>query len=155
MKYPYDIVLLDRDNTINFASKDEASQLYYITEPEHLVLKPGVKEAIELLHALCPKLVLVTKQRCLSKGIITESQLSQIHDELERKLEMKFSEILVEPVNKTKIELYRDIVAENEGARIALFDDSEDERHAAHELGIHAFDGEELLEAVRLAYHIQ
>lgn len=71
-------VLLDRDGTINV----KAPEGEYITAPEQLELLPGSGEAIaELVRAGIP-VVVVTNQRGIARGLMTEADLAAIHDHL-------------------------------------------------------------------------
>jgi D-glycero-D-manno-heptose 1,7-bisphosphate phosphatase len=71
-------VLLDRDGTINV----KAPEGEYITAPEQLELLPGSGEAVaELARAGIP-VVVVTNQRGIARGLMTEDDLAAIHGRL-------------------------------------------------------------------------
>lgn len=150
------LCLLDRDSTLCFASKDPSSPLYYITRPDHLILKPGVREAIQLIRALNIPMILVTKQRCVGKGLVTESQVKAIHDHLESLLGVEFEGICVEGSAPDKGALYHAILNNYPvcSEEVVLFDDSIDEREIATRMGIHARDGTDLLGAVTKAFDL-
>ncbi|NIA07392.1 MAG: HAD-IIIA family hydrolase [Actinobacteria bacterium] len=69
-------VFLDRDGTLVHESLD------YIIKPEDLELIDGVGQALRRLRAAGYKLVVITNQACLAKGILEEKTLEQIHDRL-------------------------------------------------------------------------
>ena len=75
-------VFLDRDGTVNHDSG-------YITSPTELVLLPGVVEGIARLKQGGSRVVLITNQSGIARGLFTEDDLSMIHRKLERELEMQ------------------------------------------------------------------
>lgn len=72
-------VLLDRDGTIN-------EEINYITRPEDLRIIPGTGEAICRLKDAGFILPVVTNQSGIARGFITESDLGEIHAEMQRQL---------------------------------------------------------------------
>lgn len=68
-------VFLDRDDTI----VDDPG---YITKPDQLKLLPGVGDALRRLRLLGYKLVIITNQSAVARGMITEESLQKIHDKL-------------------------------------------------------------------------
>jgi D-glycero-D-manno-heptose 1,7-bisphosphate phosphatase len=72
-------VLLDRDGTIN-------EQIDYVTRPEDLRIIPGAPEAISRLRQAGYILPIVTNQSAIARGLITESELGEIHRDMRRKL---------------------------------------------------------------------
>lgn len=72
-------VFLDRDGTLNV-------ERAYLTKPEELQLLAGVGEALQLLHAAGFACVVVTNQSAVGRGMMTEADLHQIHEELNRQL---------------------------------------------------------------------
>lgn len=68
-------LFLDRDGVIN--KKRENDYVKSIQEFEFL---PGVIETINELTTLFNKLIIVTNQQCIGKKIISENELTQIHD---------------------------------------------------------------------------
>jgi D-glycero-D-manno-heptose 1,7-bisphosphate phosphatase len=72
-------VLLDRDGTL---IREDG----YLRRVEDLELLPGVADALRLLASAGLKLVVVTNQSAVARGLLTEAQLRAIHDELERRL---------------------------------------------------------------------
>lgn len=72
-------IFLDRDNTL---IEDPG----YINHPDLVKLLDGVPEALRELKALGYKLLVVTNQSAVARGIITEKVLNEIHDRLKRLL---------------------------------------------------------------------
>jgi len=75
-------IFLDRDDTL---IEDPG----YINSPEQVKLLDGVAEALIELKALGYKLVVVTNQSAVARGIITEKVLGEIHNRLEQLLAEK------------------------------------------------------------------
>jgi len=72
-------VFLDRDDTM---IEDPG----YINHPDQVKLLDGVAEALIELKAIGYKLVVVSNQSAVARGIITEKVLTQIHDRLKQLL---------------------------------------------------------------------
>lgn len=70
-------VFLDRDGVINKKIKDDYVKCW--AEFEFL---PGAPEAIKILNQAHFKVIVVTNQACIGKGIIQEKQLQQIHQQM-------------------------------------------------------------------------
>lgn len=73
-----DAVLLDRDGTVNVKAPDGA----YITSPEQLELLPGAAEAIRGLNRAGVPVAIVTNQRGIALGEMSESDLAAVHSRL-------------------------------------------------------------------------
>lgn len=152
------LILLDRDATLNYSSSSPDSPIYYITELDHLIIKPGVKEALQLIHLHRVPTVLVTKQRCIDKGIASRERVDLINARIQRLLSHDFDEIRIEAQAETKKALYDNVLNQYSWLRpqeIHLFDDSEDERTIAARMGFTAHDGTNLLEAVMKVFSIR
>ena len=72
-------VFLDRDNTV---IEDPG----YISDPKVVKLLPGVELAIKSLSQCGYKLVVVTNQSGIARGLLTEQTLEKIHAEMRRQL---------------------------------------------------------------------
>jgi D-glycero-D-manno-heptose 1,7-bisphosphate phosphatase len=68
-------VFLDRDGVINRKPVDGE----YITRWEEIQFLPGVAEAIGKLNRSKVRVIVVSNQRCVAKGLITASELDFIH----------------------------------------------------------------------------
>lgn len=75
-------IFLDRDDTL---IEDPG----YLNSPEQVKLLDGVAEALIELKALGYKLVVVTNQSAVARGIVTEKVLGEIHNRLEQVLAEK------------------------------------------------------------------
>ena len=88
------LVLLDRDGVIN---EDRAD---FVKSPAELIFIPKALEAIVRLKAHGHRLVIVTNQSCIGRGIINEEQLTAIHGKLRdhlAKLSGELDDILFAP----------------------------------------------------------
>ncbi len=74
---PFDLVLLDRDGTLNVRVVDG-----YVTTPDDLVLLPGAAEAVARITASGCRAVLVTNQRGISRDLMTREDLERVHARL-------------------------------------------------------------------------
>lgn len=70
---------LDRDGVINRKAPTEDE---YITRWEEMEILPGVVEAIALLNRSSFRVIVVSNQRCLAKGLLTASELDFMHDRM-------------------------------------------------------------------------
>ena len=73
-------VFLDRDGTL-------VHPRHYPTRPEELVLYDGIVPYLWRLQRAGFKLVVITNQSGLARGIFTEADLHRMHDHLARELE--------------------------------------------------------------------
>lgn len=71
-------VFLDRDGVIN----QKMPEGQYVTKWEQFLFLPGVFDAIGLLNENGYLVVVVTNQRCVAKGIISEDELEEIHHKM-------------------------------------------------------------------------
>jgi len=69
------VVFLDRDNTL---IEDPG----YINDPSQVKLLPGVGKALNQLNSMGYKLIVVSNQSGVARGIITETALKKIHQKL-------------------------------------------------------------------------
>ena len=73
------LVLLDRDGTLNRKAPEGA----YVTEPDSLQMLPGAGEAVRRLNDAGISVAVVTNQRCVALGLVTEEMLERIHARLQ------------------------------------------------------------------------
>jgi len=72
-------VFLDRDGTIN-------EEVDFLTSPKDLRLIPKSADAIREANQMRLRVIVVTNQSGIARGLLTEKKLSEIHSELGRKL---------------------------------------------------------------------
>ena len=82
-----DYIVLDRDGVIN------VDLMTYVTKPEEFKPIPGSLDAIANLNKNGFKVFIATNQACIEKEIISEAQLSDIHDYMKALLEEKGGKI--------------------------------------------------------------
>jgi D,D-heptose 1,7-bisphosphate phosphatase len=68
-------LFLDRDGTL-------LTEKGYVTTPDDVEPLPGVAEALAAAAAAGWKLIVVTNQACVAKGLITEEELGAIHQRM-------------------------------------------------------------------------
>jgi D-glycero-D-manno-heptose 1,7-bisphosphate phosphatase len=69
---------LDRDGVINIHAPDGG----YVTRWEDIQVVPGVTNAITLLNKAGFRVIVVTNQRCVAKGLISTVALEAMHERL-------------------------------------------------------------------------
>jgi histidinol-phosphate phosphatase family protein len=67
-------LFLDRDGVINRRLVDD-----YVKRPEDFVFEPGAPEAIKIFGELFGRIVVVTNQQGIGKGLMTSETLDKIH----------------------------------------------------------------------------
>jgi D-glycero-D-manno-heptose 1,7-bisphosphate phosphatase len=70
---------LDRDGVIN---RKAPTPDQYVTRWEEMQILPGAVEGIALLNRAGFRVIIVTNQRCISKGLITGEELKLLHKRL-------------------------------------------------------------------------
>jgi D-glycero-D-manno-heptose 1,7-bisphosphate phosphatase len=75
-------VFLDRDGVINRKPPEGE----YVTRWEEMEFLPGVAEAIASLVEAGFRVIVVSNQRCVSKGLLTTDDLDSIHQRMCQKL---------------------------------------------------------------------
>ncbi|MDE3126164.1 MAG: HAD-IIIA family hydrolase [Bacteroidota bacterium] len=70
-------LFLDRDGVINAEKEAE-----YILSWSEFIFLPGVQEALALLNPLFKRIIVVTNQKCIGKGLLTEAELHLIHSNM-------------------------------------------------------------------------
>lgn len=73
-------IFLDRDGTLNFDPG-------YINNPDQLALFPGVPEALARLKQAGARLILVTNQSGIARGLLSQGDLAAIHAKLKHILD--------------------------------------------------------------------
>jgi len=152
------LIVLDRDGVLNLNSSVVGSPFYYITEYRHLIVKPLVAEALQIVKALGVTTVMATKQRCLGKGLVTEAMVTSINHYLERKVNFYFDRFYVEWSLENKVRLYEDIARDYPFVKpsdVWVFDDTKREREVAETLGFTSFDGANLYQSLTTALQLK
>ena len=72
-------IFLDRDGTIN-------EEVDFLTSADELHLLPGSAEAIRLANTLGLKVIVITNQSGIARGLLTEEHLREIHAALTERL---------------------------------------------------------------------
>ena len=75
-------LFLDRDGVINYEKKDD-----YIRNWEEFRFYEGAKEALKIFAKKFGTIIVVSNQRGIGKGLMTEDDLSGIHQNMQRELE--------------------------------------------------------------------
>ena len=70
------LVLLDRDGVLNLDRPD------FVKSPDELVMIDGAAEAVARLSRADWRVVVVTNQSAIGRGLIDEAMLARIHDKL-------------------------------------------------------------------------
>lgn len=73
-------VFLDRDGVI-------IENVPYLSKIDQIRILDGAAKAIQLLHDLSFKVIIVTNQSAIARGILTEEKLGSIHKELVSRLQ--------------------------------------------------------------------
>ena len=69
---------LDRDGVINRKAREGE----YVTRWEEMQILPGVGEAISLLNGAGFRVIIVSNQRCVAKGLISSVDLEALHQKM-------------------------------------------------------------------------
>lgn len=75
-------LFLDRDGVINQEKKND-----YVLHWDGFVFLEGVKDAIQQFAGLFGKIIIVTNQKCIGKGLLTTEGLNHIHTKMVQELE--------------------------------------------------------------------
>ncbi len=73
---------LDRDGVINL----KAPEGQYVTRWEEVRILPGVATAIAMLNKAGFRVIVVSNQRCVAKGLVTSTQVEALHRRICREL---------------------------------------------------------------------
>jgi histidinol-phosphate phosphatase family protein len=68
-------LFLDRDGVINRRIPDD-----YVKTPEQFEFLPGVTEAFEIFNKIFHRIVIVTNQQGIGRGMMTVADLDKVHD---------------------------------------------------------------------------
>jgi len=68
-------VFLDRDGVINRKAPDGQ----YVTRWEEMEFLPGIAKAIARLNEAGFKVIVISNQRCVAKGLVTDADVNAIH----------------------------------------------------------------------------
>jgi histidinol phosphatase-like enzyme len=133
-------LIIDRDGVCVHHSDDPSSPFYYILRPDYLVLKPNLVEEFTLLSAIRRhsglKVYLATRQRCISKGLISRGEVDDINRVLEQMVGFSFDGIYVEESASDKRALFARILADSgvPASEVLVLDDSASECSAARDI---------------------
>ena len=75
-------LFLDRDGVINYEKKDD-----YIRNWEEFKFYEGAKEALKIFAKKFGTIIVVSNQRGIGKGLMTEDDLAGIHQNMQREIE--------------------------------------------------------------------
>ena len=81
----FDTLFLDRDGVIN-----KKLELRYVTNFDEFVFVINSDIAIRKLHKIFKRILIVTNQQGIGKGIMTEDDLNLLHLQMQRKLSVDF-----------------------------------------------------------------
>ena len=81
----YDTLFLDRDGVIN-----QKLEGRYVTNFNEFVFVKNSDLAIRKLHKIFKRILIVTNQQGIGKGIMTEDDLNSLHLQMQRKLNPDF-----------------------------------------------------------------
>ena len=76
-----DSLFLDRDGVINVRIVDG-----YVSTPDEFVFEDGVLEAMAIFASKFSHIFVVTNQQGIGKGLMTDGQLSAVHDKMLREI---------------------------------------------------------------------
>lgn len=74
-------LFMDRDGVVN-----EQIIGGYVMDTEQFVFHNGVFEALEILHQLFDRVLLVTNQQCVGKGLCPMSTIDHVHEWMQQQL---------------------------------------------------------------------
>ena len=70
-------LFLDRDGVLNVRPPGD-----YVKSPEEFIPVPGLAEALAQLHLVFERIVVVTNQAGIGKGLMSEADLDRVHQKL-------------------------------------------------------------------------
>jgi len=81
-------LFLDRDGVIN-----ERIWGGYVTNPDEYIFLPGVLDSIAVFSSIFNKIIIITNQQGIGKGIMTEGELKVVHDYMIKEIRLAGGEI--------------------------------------------------------------
>ncbi len=84
------IAFLDRDGVVNLRRDDP----YYVTNTDQFVFNEGIFRVLTKLVEDGFEFIVVTNQRAIARGLLTEDALFHIHEHMKEKLRERGIEIL-------------------------------------------------------------
>lgn len=140
------LIIIDRDGVIVEEGLD------YLLDSKNIVIKPNVINAFEILKTKKIPVVMATKQRCISKGLISLYDVEKINKDIESMIGFKFSKIFIERKNSTKLNLFGAILNSYKlnPSDILLIDNNIDEIMAAKTLGFNTIHSDDLFSSIKL-----
>jgi len=84
----FDTLFLDRDGVIN--KKLEGR---YVSKWEEFVFMPNVLDAVNRLSKVFNRILIITNQQGIGKGIMTENELLKLHQKMIEEIELKGGKI--------------------------------------------------------------
>lgn len=90
---------MDRDGTIlkEIPGPDE-NTFGYLTGVEQVEIIEGSAKAVSLAKKLGFKVIVITNQSAISRGMLTDEGLAQIHNEMNRKLKQEDPEAVIDDI---------------------------------------------------------
>jgi histidinol-phosphate phosphatase family protein len=79
-------VFLDRDGVINRKPAETEYVTHYVTRWEDFQFLPGAAEAIASLNREGWRVIVISNQRCVAKGLLTIDELEGIHRKMNHEL---------------------------------------------------------------------
>ncbi|MBI9039591.1 MAG: HAD family hydrolase [Bacteroidales bacterium] len=98
-------LFLDRDGVINVRLIDD-----YVKTPDDFKFIDGVPKAIRHLSAIFGRIIIVTNQQGIGKGLMTESELKKVHNKMLARIIMlggKIDRIYYSPFKKEENDITR------------------------------------------------
>lgn len=80
----YDTLFLDRDGVINVLRVHD-----YVKKWDEFVFKPGIFEALRKWNSMFKYIIVVTNQRGVGRGLMTEYDLERIHEKMCQEITLK------------------------------------------------------------------
>ncbi|MEW6108511.1 MAG: HAD-IIIA family hydrolase [Nitrospirota bacterium] len=79
IKQPFDTLFLDRDGVLNRKIDDG-----YVLHPSEIEILPGITEFLAWAGHVFSRIVVVTNQRCVGRGLLTISELNKVNSEINK-----------------------------------------------------------------------